>query len=307
MSKILVVGDLHIGANENNPPFVNYQKKTIEWIKDTYNKYSCDEVIFLGDIFDTANKNKLSCDTLSIFTNNLLYWDVPINMIVGNHDTPNKNTLDKTPLKTFSYHSCIVDTPRKLKLSNTDDITIIPWICADNISECIATINNSNSKYCFGHFELNGFEMIRGFNCDKSEFDRNILDRFKTVYSGHFHLHQRKGNINYVGSCCELNWGDAGEDKFIFVLDMETGEELSIQNPYKFYTKVVVNNKETLNNYYSQIYSEDINVKIILECERTKDIDKILDSMVEYSNIEVVNKFEAITLKNDIKVYRYLQ
>jgi hypothetical protein len=55
------------------------------------------------------------------------------------------------------------------------------------------------------------------------------VDNFKgieKVYSGHFHLRQKKKNINYIGNCFPHNFADAGDaNRGMMILEWDKEEE----------------------------------------------------------------------------------
>ena len=66
----------------------------------------------------------------------------------------------------------------------------------------------------FGHFELPHFKMNAMIEMpDHGEVKVEHFGGVESVYSGHFHLRQKKGNINYIGNCFPHNFADAGDDQ----------------------------------------------------------------------------------------------
>ena len=66
MSKVAIVGDIHIGNNKNNPIFHDIVLKYGEWLKKELNDRGIDTIWQLGDIFhDRVSINLLTLNTLS--------------------------------------------------------------------------------------------------------------------------------------------------------------------------------------------------------------------------------------------------
>jgi hypothetical protein len=60
-------------------------------------------------------------------------------------------------------------------------------------------------------------------NSDKIDVDN--FKSFSKVRSGHIHLVQTNKNFTFVGSIFQMDRNDTGDQKGIFVIDTETGEE----------------------------------------------------------------------------------
>jgi len=126
------------------------------------------------------------------------------------------------------------------------DVDFIPWICKDNEDEIYNFIKNSKSKICFGHFELSGFEMDRGNVCLEG-MDRNILQKYDLVLSGHFHHKSSDGQIVYVGTPGEMTWADYDDERGFHILDLNDLSLEFYENPHKMFHKIIYDEtQETL-------------------------------------------------------------
>jgi len=89
------------------------------------------------------------------------------------------------------------------------DVIIAPWLVGDDHKR----IKKMSSKYMFGHFELPHFKMNAMVEMpDHGELKAEHFGSYGQVFSGHFHLRQKKNNINYIGNCFPHNFADAGDD-----------------------------------------------------------------------------------------------
>ena len=66
------------------------------------------------------------------------------------------------------------------------NIDLIPWINSENYDETIEFIKNSKSQVLFGHLEIDGFAMYKGYVAG-SGLSRKIFNRYEVVCSGHYH------------------------------------------------------------------------------------------------------------------------
>jgi DNA repair exonuclease SbcCD nuclease subunit len=168
--------------------------------------------------------------------------DMNINFLglVGNHDTPKKNTNDVnawdelfSEVKTVQFFS----GPQDIVLDGLK-IALVPWINGENQQQTFEFLSTTKAEVVFGHLELAGFEMDKGNICQFG-LDRNIFSRFDQVFSGHFHHKSRKGNIDYLGSQYEMTWHDHNDPKAFHIYDTETRELTPIYNPYKMFHSIV--------------------------------------------------------------------
>ena len=89
------------------------------------------------------------------------------------------------------------------------DCIIAPWL----IGEDYKKLQKLNAQYLFGHFELPSFYMNAMVEMpDHGEINRNQLQHFDHVFTGHFHKRQTKGNITYIGNAFPHNYSDVNDD-----------------------------------------------------------------------------------------------
>ena len=165
-------------------------------------------------------------------------------------------------------------------IDNTN-ILMIPWINSQNYEQNMNLINNSNADYLMGHFEINGFTMVKGIKCSNG-LSKDIFKRFKKVFSGHFHLRENIGNIYYVGTPYEKDWNDKGSDKGFDILDLETGNIEFIKNP---------------NNYFEIIeYIEEVDMPLEQKILDMIDLVAMLHSKTTFYKETSLDEYKEIKL-----------
>jgi hypothetical protein len=190
--------------------------------------------------------------------------------LVGNHDTYYRNTLEVNGIAQ-SFSDLIQSGKMRLfdRPEETEAGLIIPWVCADNHDEVYSAVEKSASRFCFGHFELSGYDMYRGMPCEHGA-NPDFLGRFEQVYSGHFHTHSRKRNICYVGTPYDIIWSDASDPKFVMLLDTEAvGEarETWFENESKLHHKILLDSSKVNRSQLADMnffYLKDKFVKLII-------------------------------------------
>jgi hypothetical protein len=130
----------------------------------------------------------------------------------------------------------IIHQPSEIQYGDVT-FALVPWIAPDNEKQTIEFLKTTKATHIGGHFELNGFEVMKGVEMNHG-MDTEIFDRFDAVYSGHFHTKSTKRNIHYLGSQMEFFWNDAGDPKFFHIFDTETKQLTSVRNPHTLFERI---------------------------------------------------------------------
>ena len=292
--KIAVLGDTHFGMRNDSIHFHNYYRRFYENVFFLYLKtHDIKTVIQTGDLFD--RRKFINFNTLYLAKDyffNRFVGDLELITYVGNHDIYYKNTLEVNSLDLI-VNGCNVNIVSKPTTMDFDGlpVDIIPWICEGNEKEITQFMKDSISQICFGHFEISGFEMDRGNICVNG-IDRNTLDKYESVYSGHFHHKSTDGHIFYVGSPGEITWADYGDSRGFHIFDTETREAEFIENPYRMFHKLIYDDRvETLKSVAERdltIY-KDIIVKVIVSHKDNPVLfDHFMDALYKVQPLDVM-------------------
>ena len=158
--KIALITDQHFGARNDSQLFLDYYEKFYSEV--FFPKLMEEEiktVLILGDTFDRrkyVNFNTLQ-KSKSMFFDKLRDNEISVYMLAGNHDTYYKNTneVNSIDLLLREYENILViDEPMTIHLNfknESDDILMIPWICADNYNRCLEEINNTTARLFIWH------------------------------------------------------------------------------------------------------------------------------------------------------------
>jgi len=257
--KYLIAGDLHIGNNKNNPAFFKTSLQYADWIKNICLEKGINTIIQLGDVFH--NREMVHVPTINCahdFFEKLS--DYQIHIVVGNHDALYNNTSDVNSLKL---------------LKNWPNITLHEKVgVLDNMCFCgwgtkLEDIPDT-SDVVFGHFDIKGFEM-NAYKISEHGFTAsNLMEKCKMLFSGHYHKPQMrfydKKPLIYSGSAYQLNWGESGEKKYVYILDSESLQFEMIENtisPKFVKIKDASQTDEIKNNFVS------------IEIDKVEDLPKI--------------------------------
>ena len=285
--KIAILGDLHIGARNSNPVLFGMCKK---FFSETFFPYlkenGIEHVIQLGDVHD--RRKSIDFVVADWISNAFFKWfeenEIHFTSIVGNHDSYYKNTIavdGMSQLAKRMKYIHIVKEPELLEL-DSKRFLLLPWICEGNREACAAAAERyaDGETFLMGHFELAGFEMIRGFASETDCLDRNVVSKYRQVFSGHYHLSSEKGRIVYVGTPYELNWNDYGDRKRFFVYDTEADAFEEVLTKCSIHEKIVVDGSASLPASYPSCRGKF--VKIVVEGSvPPKELEKVLAAVSE--------------------------
>ena len=205
--RAIVFTDIHFGLKSNSALHNQDCLDFVDWVIKLGKEQNCETCMFLGDWHHqraSINLNTLHQSLEALERLNAAF-DV-VHFIPGNHDLYYRDKRDVTGV-TWAKHL------PNLNICNdwfeSGDVIIAPWLVGDDHKR----LQKMSSKYMFGHFELPHFKMNAMVEMpDHGELKNEHLGHYDQVFSGHFHLRQTKGNINYIGNAFPHNFADAGDD-----------------------------------------------------------------------------------------------
>lgn len=276
-----MIGDLHFGMRIADDRFIDYQIK--EWAKfiDYCERKGIKRLIILGDFFD--NRNYIAVKILDIVLNQIQKHKMKVLLLVGNHDTLYKNTTEvNSPKLIFekSPNVKVIDTAEEMVIDGIPCL-FVPWITKENWSESLEAIKRTKAKYCFGHLELQGFEMTSGIKCTAG-LNVPTFRKFDWVFTGHFHLVQKKGNIFYLGSFYQTTWADCGDQKMIYTLDADGDDFVLAQLPMarSIFKKIYLTGEEPITQKHVD-EAADCYVKVYINYKMKAKDEKLLSKLME--------------------------
>ena len=267
MSKVLLITDQHFGVRNDNLHYVErYRKFYTEVVLPKIDEEGITEILNLGDTFD----RRKSCNFASLEAAKDM-WFRPLQergikqtILLGNHDIYYKNTLrvNSPDLLLGEFDNIeIIYSPGE-RVIGGKLMMLIPWICEENKQACWEAINDTDAKYCMGHFELNGFDPIPGYTMTHGD-DPSPFKKFKMVCSGHYHVKSSKSNIRYLGNPCQLYWNDYGQERGFHILN-NNGSLTFHTNPFNTFHKIYYNDDLSLSPVDIKRL-EGMYVKVIVE------------------------------------------
>lgn len=288
MSKFVLLGDLHFGVKKDDEWTERYMLEFVKWFISECKRMDIRYCLQAGDWFDV--RQGISQRTLQFMREDIipLFQDAfdEVHVIVGNHDMKHKelitpNSCKEVLGKVDKFH--VIETPETIMVGGGVCVDMIPWICKSNEESIMQFIKKSKSPYCIGHFELNNFDFYKGIKA-RGGMESDFLEKYKHVWSGHYHTISNGGNVQYLGTPYTITLGDANDPRGFWVYDSDETQIDFHQNPVTNHHKVYFDastwnqTEEDLIKLYG-----DKTVKLIIEqsqCENNKTVklDRVLDS-----------------------------
>jgi DNA repair exonuclease SbcCD nuclease subunit len=237
---IAVINDTHFGARQDSEALLHIQEKFYQNVFfKTLKENNIKTLLHLGDLFDRRkNINFVTLHrTKKMFLDVLRDMDIQMHIVPGNHDTFYRttneiNSLDLL-LKEYDNINIYWNYPKKLTFGSSK-ILLCPWLTNDNQLHSLKEISETDADILAGHFTFKGFEVSRGsFSTYGLEMEN--FSKFDMIWSGHFHIPSKKGNVEYLGAPYEMDWGDHNGVRGFHIFDTESREIERVVNPYQLH------------------------------------------------------------------------
>ena len=276
--KILITGDWHLHEKGTRSQVIlNF----LDYIWDYYKKNNIELLVINGDIFDKSGSIK---NAFFIPLSKKLYEmkqsGVNFVFLVGNHDMINVD--NDSIIETFQPYGKVVKTNEVVQYGDTA-ITYLSYTKnEDDIPK--------KGDIMITHLSIADFEFDNAFHAtEKHAFPKALFENYNKVFTGHFHKHQAKENIVYVGSPCQMNRGEIGQKKGFVVYDTEREawkfEEYADAPQY-----FEINNSNIMN-----LENIDLQNKVVVVAvdKKIKDFAKLRYVLYDKGAIEIIPIFEA--------------
>ena len=214
--KIVLFGDLHIFNHFGKTQFEDIAQTFLIDLFERCKKEKIKKIIFLGDFFHIKNKLYVPPFIKSIdILRDMKKAKIEIIFLIGNHDAPQMGTTDHSIMYAFQEYGTVIP------LYEWEDIDDLRLHYLSFTNELPKFEMNDKANILLGHLDIQSFMMDTGFIC-KEGFDSSSFKKFDYVFSGHFHRHQIKKNITYVGSPYQIRFSERFDDKGYVILDTKS-------------------------------------------------------------------------------------
>jgi DNA repair exonuclease SbcCD ATPase subunit/DNA repair exonuclease SbcCD nuclease subunit len=271
--------------------------KTGDWIIEEFKRQGVQAVVCMGDALVTREEVDVVAQSaaIALFRKMADIW--PIFLTLGNHDLNLKHSTSVSSLDGLDMHPKI-KVFREITLVG-DRFLFIPYI--EDQSKIVTWVQDyarqnpekAKNIIAFGHLGLNGAVQNTKYGTTfAGAIGPDIFAPFKATYSGHFHVHQRMSSrVTYVGSPLQFNFGDAGDQRGVMILDPDSGQDRFIINPHHDAFKVIAAKDITAELLPTL---KDCFVTVIYDDVVTDDQHEAIQNRLEEAGVLSVKKESVI-------------
>lgn len=275
---IVFISDIHFGVNSSSEEWQEnisdyFHSWFFPFIKKSVDEYPDLCLICLGDVFHDRKSIDIDVNNLCIDIFEELAKMLPCYIINGNHDLSKKTNLGNSSLRSLSNinNLYVIKEPMLMHFTEgrkiVSKIVAIPYLGDCNDENKVLVDFSKLADYALMHTDISNMKFDNGMTIvgavDSEKFSGKII-------SGHIHKRQETEKVIYVGSPYQLTRGDIGNQKGIYILDLETGNMQFTPNEYspvfqkiditKFLNYSVAERNEVMKNSYTDIVVMDTDI-----------------------------------------------
>lgn len=259
--KLLHTGDLHIGKKIFELSMLEEQKNMLQQIYEIAKDEKVDAVLIAGDVYDRSVPSTEAVELLDEFLTTLIQAKVPVILISGNHDSPERvGFADKILEKQGLYIASAYEGELK-KVALQDDygevcIICLPFIkpavvegrnCAEAVAHILekeALDFKSGKRYCLlAHYFVTGTNgEIPQLSESETMIDVGGIDNvpaqlfagFDYVALGHIHRYQQigEGQIFYSGTPLKYSFSEVYGEKSVNIVELKEKGQVEVRRRF---------------------------------------------------------------------------
>lgn len=282
--KFIITSDIHFKLSTFSPLINDYEgiyypTQNLLLCQEYAKKYKADAIIIAGDFLDRPPNSNLLVDKIMDVIDSI---NIPTYILLGNHDVTIKHNEDikyvYTSMRPFKSDN--VHIIKESESSIFNNIVFIPYHEREKI---ITEVESFAGYTLITHIDINGFEMRTGLSILTKEFNKENLQYYNKVITGHYHKPQENDNVIYTGSPWHVRADELIDDKYIWLYD--NGEMKKLKSIKQIYKEILVEDKKYVQDVKKEIkqnLEKEPHLKI-----RIKIKDKILFDLFS----ELQNKY----------------
>ena len=278
--KVALFSDIHFGKTRDSLTKLKLSESYIDWFVQKCDENHIDVVIFSGDWFNNRN-------SIGVITANIAYACLkkiaskfPILIILGNHDTAFKASTEVNSIKAYGEINNVFVIEKFTDIHiGSRRFALCPW--ATEVDKVFGY------DFAVGHVEFSG--AIRHDGCAEEEIKvyemKDLFNMAPLVFMGHYHIRKEyfgdKSKIVTIGSALELDWGDYGNEKGFYVLDLDSRSYEVVKNNvspihFKYYWSKLISKEQMIDK--KQI--EGNFLKLVVDCPyKFENIIRVLNEI----------------------------
>ena len=278
--KVALFSDIHFGKTRDSLTKLKLSESYIDWFVKKCEENQIDVVIFAGDWFNNRTSIGLITSNIAYSCLKKIASKFPTLIILGNHDTAFKTSVDVNSIKAYGEMTnvYVIEKFTDIMIGNKR-FALCPW----------STEVNKVTGYDFavGHVEFSG--AIRHDGCAEEEIKvyemKDLFNMAPLVFMGHYHIRKEyygeTSKILTIGSALELDWGDYGNEKGFYVLNLDSRSYELIKNNvspihFKYYWSKLLNKEQIITT--EQIKGNFL--KLVVDCPyKFESIIKVINEI----------------------------
>jgi|LGVE01.1.fsa_nt_gb exonuclease SbcD len=252
MMKFMHSSDLHIGKRVNEFSMLEDQKYIFNEMIEIAVKQKVDGVIIAGDVYDRTVPSAESVDVFDDFLTAIAKRDIPVFIISGNHDSPERLEFGSRIMGKHQVYISGQFNGEIPKVSLEDEygklsIHLMPFLKpavvnrklaveTKSFDECVrealkkADVNTSERNILVAHqfVTASGMDPERSDSESKSlggidNVDVSAFESFDYVALGHIHGPQQMGRetVRYSGSPLKYSFSECHHKKSVTIIEMK--------------------------------------------------------------------------------------
>jgi exonuclease SbcD len=258
--KLLHVADLHIGRRIGEFNLLNDQRHILDQILNIADEEKPDGILIAGDVYDKSMPPGDAVELLDDFLTDLVARKLPVFMVGGNHDSPERLNFGSRIMVKNGVHiaGVFVGTLRKESLDDEFgrvNIYMLPYVkpalvrpyfegTIESYDDAVravtsaAEVDRQERNILVAHqFVTSGGQQPE--RCESESIavggldnvDASAFDAFDYVALGHLHGPQRIGRdtIRYAGSPLKYSFSEARQHKSVTIIELEGKDKIQIR------------------------------------------------------------------------------
>ena len=255
--KLIHLSDLHIGKRVNEIPMIEDQGYILDQILQIIDEEQADAVLIAGDVYDKSIPSAEAVMLLDDFLCHLAQQNIPVFLISGNHDSPERLAFGNRLMEDCGVHISPVYDGNVSAISLEDkygtvDFWLLPFLKPAHVKRYFpdAGIESYTDalRTAVAHMDIDPtkrnvlltHQFVTGAaTCDSEEIsvggsdnvDASVFADFDYVALGHIHGPQNIGSnqIRYCGTPLKYSFSEEHHHKSVTVVELGPKGQLELK------------------------------------------------------------------------------
>ena len=255
--KFIHLSDLHIGKRVNEVSMIEDQEFILSQIIEIIDSEHPDAVLIAGDVYDKSVPSAEAVTLLDDFLCRLAERNLPVLIISGNHDSPERLAFGGRLMEGSGIHVSPVYSSNVKSVTLSDEhgavtFWLLPFVKPVHVKRCFpdeaiesytdairAAIGHMGVDFSGRNVLLTHQFVTGAATCESEEIsvggsdnvDASVFEGFDYVALGHIHGPQNIGSdhIRYCGTPLKYSFSEAGHRKSVTVVELGTKGCLNVR------------------------------------------------------------------------------